>query len=186
MRVDMMAILKRCTVMIFGKCAFHLRLPSQAEASPIHCIQEEDLHVDLFTDRDKPQYAKYKVGIQEHSPALEEDIEWEQNVMEERMQQLRAAGRPETYLRDVNSTISSREQEFALRSTMRVMPSSPSTTRIGHQCHIQKPYPSFAPIRQADSEPQRRPCPWRPNFQLKQHQVEQAVPLLKMIRIGCP
>eukprot|EP00439_Symbiodinium_sp_Y106_P015184 s5719_g2.t1 len=53
-RAYVMAIWKRCMVLIFGKRAFYLRLPSQEEASPIPCTQEDDLHVDLFTDHDKP------------------------------------------------------------------------------------------------------------------------------------
>ena len=61
--------------------------------------------MDLFADRDKAYYAKYKVGIQERPPTFEDDVEWEQDL-QEGIQQLQLAGRPETYLRDINSTIS--------------------------------------------------------------------------------
>ena len=69
--VDVLAILKRCVALIFGKHALYLRLPSQDHNALVHCIHEDDLHVDLFTERDKSYYAKYKVGVQELPPLIQ-------------------------------------------------------------------------------------------------------------------
>ncbi|CAE7378820.1 unnamed protein product [Symbiodinium natans] len=55
---DMLAVLKRAIVLVFGKRALYLCLPSEDKEAPIHLIQTDDLHVDLFSDGDKPYYAK--------------------------------------------------------------------------------------------------------------------------------
>ena len=138
-RADAMAILKRCVVMIFGKRAMYLRLPSQDETSLIHCIHEGDLHVGLCTDRDKAYCAKYKQGIHEHPPTFEEDIEWEQNPFQQGMEQLQLAGRPETYLGEVNTamlrgcriSLCVRPQGFCVLR-LRLM------KRLGRQYHVPK------------------------------------------------
>eukprot|EP00439_Symbiodinium_sp_Y106_P019783 s1124_g2.t1 len=83
------------------------------------------------------------VGIHERPPTFEEDVEWEQGL-EEGMQQMQLAGRPETYLRDINTTISQRVQQFTLRSTMRIiMPSAPSADE---ENRVPAPHPEALPV----------------------------------------
>ncbi|CAE7311297.1 HMA5, partial [Symbiodinium pilosum] len=73
--VDVLAILKRCVALIFGKHALYLRLPSQDHNALVHCIHEDDLHVDLFTERDKSYYAKYKARHLRHFYLLRETLD---------------------------------------------------------------------------------------------------------------
>ena len=44
---DIRAVLKRTVVLIFDQSALYLRLPSQKDDAPIHCIRVEDIHKDL-------------------------------------------------------------------------------------------------------------------------------------------
>ena len=55
---DIRAVLKRTVVLIFGQSALYLRLPSQKDDAPIHCIRVEDTHKDLLAEHDKVWYGK--------------------------------------------------------------------------------------------------------------------------------
>ena len=52
-----LAVLKRSVVMILGCTVLYPRLPSQEPDAIVHRIHTDDLHLDLFSDRDNPQYA---------------------------------------------------------------------------------------------------------------------------------
>ena len=104
---DMMAVLKRCILFIFGKRATYLRLPSQDRNALIHCIRVDDLHEDLFTPRDEDFYAKYKVGIHEPPPTFEADVAKEQELLLQGIESMQTAGRPETPTHIVGGVASS-------------------------------------------------------------------------------
>lgn len=59
---DVLAVLKRSIVFLFGAKALYLRLPSEHRDSVVHRIDFDALHQDLLADRDKPLYGKYKGG----------------------------------------------------------------------------------------------------------------------------
>ncbi|CAE6936551.1 HMA5, partial [Symbiodinium sp. KB8] len=124
---DMMAVLKRCILFIFGKRATYLRLPSQVCNALIHCIRVDDLHEDLFTARDKDFYAKYKVGIHAPPPTFEADVAKEQELMLQGIESMQTAGRPETYLADINQKIANELGSLTRTSTAVHLPASPST-----------------------------------------------------------
>ena len=127
---DMMAVLKRCILFIFGKRATYLRLPSQDSQdcnALIHCIRVDDLHEDLFTARDKDFYAKYKVGIHEPPPTFEADVAKEQELLLQGIESMQTAGRPETYLADINKKIANELGSLTRTSTAVHLPASPST-----------------------------------------------------------
>ena len=98
---DVLACLKRAVVIILGQHAMYLRLPSQDSRATVHRIKVDDLHKDLLSEKDKPLYSKYKLGIMEHGP------EWQ--AREVRMisagVEKFAAGRPEAYIAAVNGEI---------------------------------------------------------------------------------
>ena len=61
-------------------------------------IHTEDVHLDVFSDRAKPHYAKYKLGIEELPPTFASDVDEEQRALEESMTTLVGAKRPEHYI----------------------------------------------------------------------------------------
>ena len=138
--LDVLAILKRTVVLVFGKRALYLRLPSGEKDAPIHLIRI-DLHGDLFSDRDKPYYAKYKQGIHELPPTFADDVEVEQEMLHRGMESLQAAGLPEVYISDVNSTIASK---LSPSSRPVHLPSSPSTDE---EARVPVPDPEALPVR---------------------------------------
>ena len=137
--------------MVFGKHAFYLRLPIQDPTAPIHCIHKEDLHLDLFTERDKPYYAKYKVGVQELPPTHSGDVDWEQDLLQQGMQELQRSGRPERYLREVNQAIATRVLSSTLTETAVHLPAPPSTDE---ESRVPVPHPEALPV--ACTNPPRR------------------------------
>ena len=80
-RADVLAVLS--VVMVFGQHAMYLRLPNQDPDAIVHRIHTDDVHLDLFSPRDKPQYAKYKVGIEELPPTFAEDVALEQRTLQD-------------------------------------------------------------------------------------------------------
>ena len=50
-RTDILAVLKRSVVMVFGQHAIYLRLPNQDPDVIIHRIHTDDVHLDLFSPR---------------------------------------------------------------------------------------------------------------------------------------
>ena len=126
-------------------------MPSQDPTAPIHCIHKEDLHLDLFTERDKPYYAKYKVGVQELPPTHSGDVDWEQDLLQQGVQELQRSGRPERYLREVNQAIATRVLSSTLTETAVHLPAPPSTDE---ESRVPVPHPEALPV--ACTNPPRR------------------------------
>ena len=142
--LDKLAILKRCAFFVFGQRALYLRLPSQDREAIVHCIQVEDTHLDLFTQRDKDFYAKYKLGIQECPPTFEDDVKLEKSMIQNGMEELRLAGRPEAYLSDINDKINAKLTRMTLQATAVHLPSSPSTDE---EARVPVPLPEAPPVQ---------------------------------------
>ena len=148
---DVMAILKRCVVMVFGKHSFYLRLPSQDHDAVVHRLHDENLHEDLFMDRDKAFYAKYKTGVHELPPTHAEDIEWEQALIDQDMRGMHLAGRPELYIQEINDTIATKNREATLAATAVLLPPSFSSDE---ESRVPVPDPAALPV--ACVKPPRR------------------------------
>ncbi|CAE7392560.1 HMA5 [Symbiodinium sp. CCMP2592] len=125
---DMMAVLKRCIMFIFGKRATYLL---------------DDLHEDLFTPRDKDFYAKYKVGIHEPPPTFEADIAKEQELLLQGIESMQTAGRPETYMAEINQKIADKIGSLTRASTAVHLPASPSTDE---ETAVPVPFPEALPV----------------------------------------
>ncbi|CAE7568958.1 unnamed protein product [Symbiodinium microadriaticum] len=139
----MMAVLKRCILFIFGKRATYLRLPSPDRNAIIRCVRLDDLHEDLFTPRDKDFYAKYKVGIHEPPPTFEADVAKEQELLLQGIESMQTAGRPETYLADINQKIANELGSLTRTSTAVHLPASPSTDE---ENAVPVPFPEALPV----------------------------------------
>ena len=135
---DVLAILKRSVVLVFGKKALYLRLPSQEKDAVIHQIHVDDCHNDLFSDREKSWYAKYKIGINEVPPTLKGAVQHE--MLMRGMERMLDAGRPETYVQMLNPETL---RALSLPRTVRRLPSSPSTDP---ENRVPVPHPEALPI----------------------------------------
>ena len=142
--LDMLAILKRCVVLVFGKNAVYLRLPNQDRDAVVHRILVDDLHLDLLSDRDKDFFAKYKLGIHEFPPTYEADVQIEKEMIQQGMEELRMAGRPESYLSIVNEKINAKLTRATLTATAVHLPASPSTDE---ETRVPVPDPEAPPVR---------------------------------------
>ena len=98
---DVLACLKRAVVIVLGQHAMYLRLPSQDSRATVHRIKVDDLYKDLLSEKDKPLYSKYTLGIMEHGPEWQDETAREVRVISAGMEKF-AAGRPETYIAAVN------------------------------------------------------------------------------------
>ena len=101
---DVLACLKRAVVIVLGQHAMYLRLPSQDSRATVHRIKVDDLYKDLLSEKDKPLYSKYTLGIMEHGPEWQDETAREVRVISAGMEKF-AAGRPETYIAAVNGEI---------------------------------------------------------------------------------
>ena len=140
---DMMAVLKRCILFIFGKHATYFRLPPQDRNALIHCIRVDDLRDDLFTPRDKDFYAKYKIGIHEPPPTFEADVAKEQELLHQGIEPMQTAGRPETDLADISQKIADQLGSLTRTSTAVHLPASPSTDE---ETAVPVPFPEALPV----------------------------------------
>ena len=82
----------------------YLRLPSQDSRATVHRIKVDDLHKDLLSEKDKPLYSKYKLGIMEHGPEWQDETAREVRMISAGMEKF-APGRAEAYIAAVNGEI---------------------------------------------------------------------------------
>ena len=112
-KTDVLATLKRSVVLIFGKHALYLRLPDQDPEAIIHRIKTDDIHLDAFLPRDKPYYAKYKIGLEELLPTFAADIALEQEHLQQSMAKMVAVNHPSEYIKTANKLIGDKVSGFA-------------------------------------------------------------------------
>ena len=70
----------------------------------LHRIKVDDLHKDLLSEKDKPLYSKYKLGIMEHGPEWQDETAREVRMISAGMEKF-APGRAEAYIAAVNGEI---------------------------------------------------------------------------------
>lgn len=96
---DIRAVLKRTVVLIFGQSALYLRLPSQKDDAPIHCIRVvEDTRKDLLAEHDKVWYGKYKGGESQKAPGYEDGVAKEQSMLSDSMNKYLDCASPHNYM----------------------------------------------------------------------------------------
>ena len=142
---DVLAILKRSIVFVFGKHAVYLRLPDQDLGAPVHRILVSQLHADLFCERDKEFYAKYKIGVEELPPTFEEDVKCEQALILHGLADLAHAGRPSTYIKSINTKIADKLQDISRETNTTWLPSSQSSDEDAAPKHTGPVVPHAAP-----------------------------------------
>ncbi|CAE6920958.1 unnamed protein product [Symbiodinium sp. CCMP2592] len=95
---DVMAVLKRCIVFVFGKNALYLRLPSQHSDGIVHRIVAEDVHLDVLAPHDKYLLSEYKTGnIKIKGSDFEDSIAREQNMIHNSFMNMSEMG-PKEYI----------------------------------------------------------------------------------------
>ena len=118
-QADVLACLKRSVVLLVGQHAVYLRLPNQDPEAPVHRIQVDELHKDLLSEKDKPLYSKYKLGIVEYGPQWEQETQQEVRTISLGMEKF-AAGRPEVYIKDANEKIEAELWRARLAQSVRL------------------------------------------------------------------
>lgn len=102
---DIRAALKRTVVLIFGQSALYLRLPSQKDDAPIHCIRVEDIHTDPLAEQDKVWYGKYKSGESQKPPGYEDGVAKEQSMLSDGTNKYLDCASPQDYVKEVNDKL---------------------------------------------------------------------------------
>ena len=94
---DIMATLKRSIVLIFGKNALYLRLPSENREAIVHRITVDKVHEDLLSEKDKELYGKYKKGKVEYGHHYQSEIERELELISNAKMGLDSFSRPQGF-----------------------------------------------------------------------------------------
>eukprot|EP00438_Fugacium_kawagutii_P018364 Skav210909 [mRNA] locus=scaffold15:130393:132312:+ [translate_table: standard] len=102
---DVLAVLKRSILFLFGNNALYLRLPSERKDAIVHRIDVEAVHQDLLADRDKPLYGKYKGGVMETGPTFDADVQKEQDMIEKGVASMIEHDQIQTYVELANGKL---------------------------------------------------------------------------------
>ncbi|CAK9039803.1 unnamed protein product [Durusdinium trenchii] len=102
---DIMAMLRRTVVFVFGLSALYVRFPSEKSESPIHCIQVDDLHKDVLAEGDKLFYGKYKSGSVDKPEHYDESVGREQSMIAESMSRYLSYSKSTQYMLDINEEL---------------------------------------------------------------------------------
>ena len=122
---DVLAVLKRSIVFLFGAKALYLRLPSEHRDSVVHRIDFDALHQDLLADRDKPLYGKYRGGIYETGATFDADLEKEQSMIEQGVARMMDCESIKEYVTLVNNKL---QDKLLFRQGVRAAPASPCSS----------------------------------------------------------
>ena len=122
---DVLAVLKRSIVFVFGKRALYLRLPSENPETAIHRITVEDVHLDLLSEKDKPYYNKYKQGKIERSPDYDSEVARELKLMDNAAADLNGFAKVDAFIKHWNEKIQT--ELFHRQTPRRVIEASESS-----------------------------------------------------------
>ncbi|CAJ1338255.1 unnamed protein product, partial [Effrenium voratum] len=128
-QADVLAVLKRTIVMVFGQNGFYLRLrfPSPNYGALVHRIVADDVHKDLLATKDKPVYAAYKLGDMVKGSYYESEVEKEQKIIDEGMMKLQQAGRAQDYVERCNKDLKEALKQVARIPESSFVPTSQSS-----------------------------------------------------------
>ena len=129
---DVMAVLKRSIVFVFGKNALYLRLPSQHSDGTVHRIVAEDVHLDVLAPHDKYLLSEYKTGnIKIKGSDFEDSIAREQNMIHNSFMNMSEMG-PKEYIEHCAKEVQQRIRPTPTPARrVRHLPSSPSSPEAG-------------------------------------------------------
>jgi len=117
----------------------YLRLPSQKDDAPIHCIRVEDIHKDLLAEQDKAWYGKYKSGESQKAPAYEDAVAKEQSMLSDSMKKYLDCASPHDYVKEVNDKLYDLLLEKQPFPAQAWLPSSQESTSPERPAPIYKP-----------------------------------------------
>ena len=146
---DILAVLKRSIVFVFGKKALYLRMPSENPETPIHRITVEDIHLDLLSEKDKPYYNKYKQGKIERSPDYDGEVAKELELMDNAVAELNGFAKVDAFIKHWNEKI---QDELFRRQTPRRVIEASESSQESHDLQPLAP----VPVRLADPEAPRK------------------------------
>lgn len=127
-RPHVMAILKRCVVVIAGKHALYVRLPGQSEDVPIFRFTQDDIIQDWLQDPgNKTFYNDYKRGKESLYPGFQENVAREQTMIQHAMQKMENV-RVEEYIASVNRELL--QLAAAPPGGFRVIPQTPASQAV--------------------------------------------------------
>lgn len=120
---DVMAVLKRAIVFVYGKHALYLRLPTEASDGMIHRIVGDDVHLDVLASR---FFGDYKIGSIKKGDDFDEAVQREQEMIQKSFGRMEEMGQ-KRYVEHCNETLKQHLQPPAPVPAVRWLPSSPST-----------------------------------------------------------
>lgn len=126
-QADVLAVLKRTIVMVFGQNGLYLRFPSPNYGALVHRIVADDVHKDLLATKDKPVYAAYKLGDMVKGSYYESEVEKEQKIIDEGMMKLQQAGRAQDYVERCNKDLKEALKQVARIPESSFVPTSQSS-----------------------------------------------------------
>ena len=126
-QADVLAVLKRTIVMVFGQNGLYLRFPSPNYGALVHRIVADDVHKDLPATKDKPVYAAYKLGDMVKGSYYESEVEKEQKIIDEGMMKLQQAGRAQDYVERCNKDLKEALKQVARIPESSFVPTSESS-----------------------------------------------------------
>ena len=126
-QADVLAVLKRTIVMVFGRNGLYLRFPSPNYGALVHRIVADDVHKDLLATKDKPVYAAYKLGDMVKGSYYESEVEKEQKIIDEGMMKLQQAGRAQDYVERCNKNLKEALKQVARIPESSFVPTSQSS-----------------------------------------------------------
>ena len=148
---DVMAVLKRTVVFIFGLHALYLRLPSQSADEPIYRINVDDLRKDLLAEMDKEFYGNYKSGFSTKAPDFDEKVSEEQAMIEASMTKYLQCVQPAEYVKHARDAVEEallRNRRFPeMWTAPENSPSSPEEAVAAPLIPVPVPRPANAPRR---------------------------------------
>ena len=123
---DVMAVLKRAIVFVYGKRALYLRLPTEASDGMIHRVVEDDVHLDVLASHDKHFFGDYKIGSIKKGDDFDEAVQREQEMIQKSFGRMEEMGQKQ-YVEHCNETLKQHLQPPAPVPAVRWLPSSAST-----------------------------------------------------------
>ena len=124
---DVMAVLKRAIVFVFGKHALYLRLPrEEASDGVIHRIVEDDIHLDVLANHDKHLFSDFKMGSTGKGEDFDVAVQREQEMVQKAFLSMEDMGQ-KRYVEYCNEKLKHHLQSPEPAPVVRWLPDPPST-----------------------------------------------------------
>jgi hypothetical protein len=104
------AVLKRTIVVIAGKHAMYIRLPSKEDEAPMHRIDFDNIAKDFLVDANKEHYGLRKRGVESFPDDYDDKLAME-SAFVDRAMATRGIKKPEDYIADCNEVLKAKIEE---------------------------------------------------------------------------